>query len=78
MASLTEIMLGGEYTEAAILKVKKALEEQALNYRNLCRALALPLKKPVSSSVAYCWSKKDLWTSCYKKAEQNWTRAQQR
>ena len=46
-----EIMLGGRYTEAAILEVKKTVEEQALNYRNLCTKCSMMLEKLVDNSV---------------------------
>lgn len=51
MASLMEIMLGGEYTEAAILEVKKTVEEQALNYRNLYTKCSMMLEKLADKSL---------------------------
>lgn len=51
MASLMEIMLGGEYTEDAILEVKKTVEEQALNYRNLYTKCSMMLEKLADKSL---------------------------
>ena len=51
MASLMEIMLGGRYTEAAILEVKKTVEEQALNYRNLYTKCSIMLENLVDKSL---------------------------
>lgn len=51
MASLMEIMLGEKYTEAAILEVKKIVEEQALNYRNLFTKCSMMLEKLADKSL---------------------------
>lgn len=51
MASLMEVMLGAKYTEAAILEVKKTVEEQALNYRNLYTKCSMMLEKLADKSL---------------------------
>ena len=51
MASLMEIMLNGTYTEAAILDVKKTVEAQTLQYRNLYTQCSMTLEKLVDKSI---------------------------